>query len=62
MSPIPEIDKLAPGAEEAQIKAALSSCIAEEIRAGRDPEQAKAMCQDMVARKTGKGATAAPLE
>lgn len=60
--PIPEVDKLAPRSEEAQIKAALSSCIATEIRAGRDPEQAKAMCHSMIEERTGGGTPAAPME
>lgn len=53
--PIPEIKRLEPGSEEAQIKAALSACIAQEIRAGRDREQASAICHDLVAKQTGKG-------
>jgi len=51
--PIPEIERLAPESGEAQVKAAVSACIAQEIQAGRDPEQAKAMCHDMVRERTG---------
>jgi len=52
--PHPEIEALTAGSEEAQTRAAISACIANEIRAGRDPEQAKAMCYNMVREKTGK--------
>ena len=53
MSPQQEIERLSPASSEAQKKAALSACIAQEIRAGRDPEQAKAMCYSMIEEKTG---------
>jgi hypothetical protein len=53
--PIPEVDKLEKTSSEEQTKAALSSCIAQEIRSGRDPAQAKAMCYSMIREKTGKG-------
>ena len=52
--PIPEIDKLAGDSESPQTKAALSSCIAEEIRNGVEPDQAKAMCISMIKEKTGQ--------
>ena len=52
--PINEIDKLAQDSESPQTKAALSACIAEEVRKGTEPEQAQAMCQSMIAEKTGK--------
>ena len=52
--PIPEIDSLAKTSDEAQVKAALSSCIATEIKGGRPPDQAKAMCYSMISEKTGK--------
>jgi len=54
MSPIPEVDRLSKEAGDAQVKAALSSCIATEIRAGRDPDQARATCYSMIREKTGK--------
>lgn len=50
--PIPEVDRLSTTSSDAQSKAALSSCIATEIRNGRDPDQAKAMCISMVKEKT----------
>jgi hypothetical protein len=53
-----EIQRLTPDSSEAQIAAARSACIAEEIRNGRDRDQAVAMCMEMVRRKTGKGAAA----
>ena len=52
--PIPEIKKLAKDSESPQTKAALSACIAEEIRNGTEPDQAQAMCYQMVKDKTGK--------
>lgn len=51
--PIPEIEKLTKGSSDSQIQAAVSSCIATEIRAGREPDQAKGMCYSMVREKTG---------
>ena len=52
--PQPEIEALSKGSPESQAKAALSACIAAEIRAGRTPEEAKGMCYGMVREKTGK--------
>ena len=52
--PIPEINKLSFSSEEPQIKAAISACIAAEMAAGKDQEQAIAMCNQMVRDKTGK--------
>jgi len=51
--PIQEIERLDKTSEEAQVKAAISACIAQEINAGRTPEQAKAMCHEMVRERTG---------
>ena len=53
--PQPEIEKLDKGSGEAQRKAAISACIAREVRAGRDQDQAVAMCHQMVRDKTGGG-------
>ena len=53
------VDKLTKDSSEAQIKAAISDCIATEVKAGRDQEQAVVMCMEM-ARK--KGAPVAPKE
>lgn len=50
--PIPEIDKLERGSNDAQKKAALSACIAEQVRQGKTQEQAVAICQDMVNSKS----------
>jgi len=51
--PHPEIERLEKGSDDAQRKAAISACIASEIRGGTDPDQAKAMCYQMVRDKTG---------
>ncbi len=48
------MEKLTKESGEAQVKAALSACIAQEIRAGREENQAVAMCHQMVRDKTGK--------
>ena len=58
--PIIEIERLDKASSDEQVKAAISSCIAQEIRNGREPDQAKAMCYSMVRDKTGK--TLAPQE
>ena len=65
--PIPEIQALTPNSSPEQIKAAISSCIATEVNAGREQQQAIAMCMQMVDEKTGKGQapvepTAPPME
>jgi len=52
--PHPEIERLDKTSAEAQTQAAISACIAAEIRAGRDKDQATAMCHEMVRNKTGK--------
>ena len=52
--PIIEIERLDKTSSDAQAKAAVSACIAQEIRNGREPDQAKAMCYNMVRDKTGK--------
>jgi len=51
--PQPEIERLEKASGKAQSQAAISACIAAEIRAGRDPEQAKAMCYEMARKQTG---------
>lgn len=55
--PQPEIERLQKNSSSAQTKAAISSCIAREVKAGRDQQRAIAMCHEM-ARK--KGAPVAP--
>jgi len=52
--PVTEIDKLDKDSSDAQIKAAISACIAQEVRAGREQDQAVAMCHQMARDKTGK--------
>lgn len=52
--PNPEIDRLEPSSDEAQIKAAISACIAAEVHRGHDQNQAIAMCHSMAGKKTGK--------
>lgn len=52
--PSPEVEALSNISDEAQTKAAISACIATEISAGKDPDQARAMCYSMVKEKTGK--------
>lgn len=57
--PVPEVEALDKTSGDTQRKAAISACIATEIRNGREPDQAKAMCFEMVRKKTG-GEPAAP--
>jgi hypothetical protein len=52
--PVTEIDKLDKDSGDAQVKAAISACIAQEVRAGREQDQAVAMCYQMARDKTGK--------
>ena len=52
--PIPEMDKLDKSSADAQIKAAISSCIAMEVKSGKEQSQAVAMCYSMAREKTGK--------
>lgn len=57
--PIAEIEALSKGSSEAQTKAAVSSCIASEVRAGTPQDQAVAMCHEM-ARGMGAPVPAPP--
>jgi len=52
--PIGSIERLTKDSSKAQIQAAISDCIATEVRAGRDQEQAVAMCYSQARDKTGK--------
>jgi hydroxymethylpyrimidine/phosphomethylpyrimidine kinase len=52
--PVPEVQSLDKNSGDAQAKAALSSCIATEVNAGRDQKQATAMCYSMVERAIGR--------
>jgi len=54
--PIPEIERLEKDSSEASVKAAVSACIAAEVRAGREQEQAVAMCMSMARGKSGRPA------
>jgi len=51
--PHPEIERLTAGSSEPQIQAAVSACVAAEVRAGKEQDQAVAMCMEMVRGKTG---------
>ena len=52
--PVPEIESLTRDSGQGQTQAAISACIATEIRAGRTPDEAKGMCYGMVREKTSK--------
>ncbi|KKM64512.1 hypothetical protein LCGC14_1500610 [marine sediment metagenome] len=54
-----EVEALQNGSSDDQIKAAISSCIASEVRAGMPQDQATAMCHEQIRGKTG-GRPAAP--
>ncbi len=53
MSPT-AVDKLHSGSDEAQVKAAISDCIATEVRRGTPQDQAVAMCSQMAEAKLGR--------
>ncbi len=53
MSPT-AVDKLTKDSPDAQVKAAISDCIATEVHSGREQEQAIAMCHEMARKQTGK--------
>ena len=59
--PIVEIERLSKDSSEAQVRAAISSCIATEVNRGRPQDQAVAMCHEMSRKRTG-GRPAAPKE
>jgi len=52
--PVIEIQRLDRASSIEQVKAAISSCIATEVNAGRPQDQAEAMCHQMARDKTGK--------
>ena len=52
--PVVAIDNLTKESSDAQIDAAISSCIRTERRHGHEAKQAAAMCYDMAREKTGK--------
>ena len=49
--PHPEIEALGKASKKGQTSAAISACIASEVRAGRDQQQAIAMCMGMAREK-----------
>lgn len=51
--PQPEIEALSKESKDPQIKAAISACIANEVRAGTPQDQAVAMCHSLAREKTG---------
>ena len=53
--PVPEIEALSSASSPEQVKAAVSSCIATEVRGGRPQEEATAMCSAMVEEKIRGG-------
>ena len=48
------VDNLTKDSSPEQVDKAVSSCIASEVRRGRDQDQAVAMCHEMARGKTGK--------
>jgi hypothetical protein len=48
------VDKLTKDSSADAIKEAVNSCIATEIRGGRERKQAVAMCYNMARKKTGR--------
>ncbi|MGW8177228.1 MAG: hypothetical protein ACWGQW_00305 [bacterium] len=48
------VDKLDKNSSDAQVKAAVSDCIATEMNNGKAQDQAIAMCHQMARDKTGK--------
>jgi hypothetical protein len=59
--PVPELKKLNQSSEDPQKKAALSSCIATEMKSGKSQEQATAMCIGMIDKQTGETPVTAPI-
>ena len=52
--PIQSIERLTKDSSNAQIKAAISDCIATEVNQGREQDQAIAMCHSMAREKVGE--------
>ena len=52
--PHPAIERLRKNSSQDAIDAAISACIATEVRTGRKQDQAVAMCHSMAREKTGK--------
>ena len=51
--PIMEIEKLGADSSDSQVQAAISACVAQEMRSGKPQDQALAMCHSMIREKTG---------
>lgn len=51
---VPELEALTVDSGEAQVKAALSSCIAMEVKAGKEQSQAIATCHAMIRERVGE--------
>ncbi len=51
--PHPEIERLGRDSSKGQISAAVSACIATEIRGGKTQDEAAGMCHGMARQKTG---------
>lgn len=58
--PHPDVERLSKGSADAQMKAAMSSCIASEMKKGTPQDQAVAMCASMVREKMGAERMPAP--
>ena len=54
MMPVVSIKKLSKDSGDEQVSAAISDCIATEVRGGMPQEQAVAACHQMARDKTGK--------
>ena len=52
--PNPEIGRLTKKSSQDVIDAAVSACIGNEVRRGREQDQASAMCLSMARKKTGR--------
>ncbi len=52
--PVPSLKKLSPQSDDAQAKASLSECIAQEMDNGHPQDQAVAMCIAQVEKATGR--------
>lgn len=48
------VNRLNPESGDSQVQAAISDCIAAEIRAGKPRDQAIAMCHEQAKRSSGK--------
>ena len=60
MCPAPEIGRLTKVSSKDQMKAAMSSCVATEVKAGKSQDQAVAMCSEMIRGQMGNEAMPPP--